>query len=218
MLGQIANYLEADESPEDFFQRLMAFVEDTLLHANSLSHHGDVTTEDEELTPTLENFIVLTWRRSINPELPNRVKQRYGTELRSRTLASIKPEISRSLTSLLDEIRTATDAKIMGTAVSSYRKPIGNRSQYKMSTRPNCSSRSCPLCKQANRPQIGHFLSECSFLPEQDRRYIAKARQIADICDDPADLETRPHADKPDSDTDDPGPSPSTHVFRIQTR
>lgn len=218
MLGQIANYLEADESPEDFFQRLMAFVEDTLLHANSLSHHGDVTTEDEELTPTLENFIVLTWRRSINPELPNRVKQRYGTELRSRTLASIKPEISRSLTSLLDEIRTATDAKIMGTAVSSYRKPIGDRSQYKMSTRPNCSSRSCPLCKQANRPQIGHFLSECSFLPEQDRRYIAKARQIADICDDPADLETRPHADKPDSDTDDPGPSPSTHVFRIQTR
>ena len=53
-------HLEADERPEDLFQRLMAFVEDTLLHANSLSHYGDVTTEDEELTSTLENFIVLT--------------------------------------------------------------------------------------------------------------------------------------------------------------
>ncbi|KAL9978907.1 hypothetical protein ACROYT_G016491 [Oculina patagonica] len=211
-------YLEADERPEDLFQRLMAFVEDTLLHANSLSHHGDVTTEDEELTPTLENFIVLTWLRLIHPELPKLVKQRYGTELRSRTLASIKPEISQALTSLLDEIRTANDAKIMRTAVSSYRKPSGNRSQYKVSTRPSRPSKSCPLCKQANRPESGHFLSECSFLPEQDRRYIAKARQIADIFDDPADPDTRPYADEPDSDTDDPGPSPNTHVFRIQTR
>ena len=55
----------------------------------------------------------------------------------SRTLASIKPEISQGLTSLLDEIRTTNDPKIMHTAVSGYRKPIGNRSQYKVSTRPN---------------------------------------------------------------------------------
>jgi len=127
-------HLEADKHPEDLFQRLMAFVEDTLLHANSLSHHGDLTTEDEELTPTLENFIAPTWLRLIHPELPKLVKQRYGTELRSRTLASIKPEISQALTSLFDEIRTANDTKIMPTAFSGYRKPIGNRSQYKVST------------------------------------------------------------------------------------
>ena len=71
-------HLEADERPEDLFQRLMAFVEDTLLHANSLSH---LTTEDEELTPTLENFTVLTWLKLIHLELPKLVKQRYGTEL-----------------------------------------------------------------------------------------------------------------------------------------
>ena len=183
-------HLEADERPEDLFQRLMAFVEDTLLHAHSLSHHGDVTTEDEELTPTLENCIVLTWLKLIHPELPKLVKQRYGTELRSRTLVSIKPEISQALTSLLDEIRTANDTKIMCTAVSGYRKPTGNRTQYKVSTLPNRPSRT--LCKQANRPENGHFLSECSFLPEQDRKYIAKARQITDIFDDPPDPETRP--------------------------
>ena len=79
-------HLEADERPEDFFQRLMAFVEDTLLRANSLSHHGEATTEDEDLTATLENFIVLTWLKLIHPDLPKLVKQRYGTELRSRTL------------------------------------------------------------------------------------------------------------------------------------
>ena len=43
-------HLEADERPEDLFQRLVTFVEDTLLRANSLSHHGEISTEDEELT------------------------------------------------------------------------------------------------------------------------------------------------------------------------
>jgi hypothetical protein len=98
-------HLETDERPEDLFQRLTAFVEDSLLKANSLSHHGEQSAEDEELTPTLENLVVLTWLRLIHPSLPRLVKQRYGTELRSRTLASIKPEISQALSSLLEEIR-----------------------------------------------------------------------------------------------------------------
>ena len=80
-------HLEAGERLENLFQSRMAFVEDTLLRANSLSHHGEVTTEDEELTPTLENFIVLFWLRLIHPELPKLVNQWFGTELRSRTLA-----------------------------------------------------------------------------------------------------------------------------------
>ena len=65
----------------------MAFVGDTLLHANSLSHHGEVRTEDEELTPTLENLIVLTWLKLLHYDLPRLVKQRHRTELRSQTLA-----------------------------------------------------------------------------------------------------------------------------------
>ena len=92
-------HLEPNERPEDLYQRLMAFVEDILLKANSLSHHGDLITEDEELTPSLENFVVLTWLKLIHPELPKLVKQRYGTELRSRTFASIKPEVSQALNS-----------------------------------------------------------------------------------------------------------------------
>ena len=87
-------HLAADERPEDLYQRLKAFVEDSLLYANGLTHHGEHVPEDEELTPTLENFVVLTCLRLIHPSLPRLVKQRYGTALRSRTVASIKPEIS----------------------------------------------------------------------------------------------------------------------------
>ena len=73
----------------------MAFVGDTLPHANSLCHHGEVRTEDEELTPILENFIVLTWLKLVHYGLPRLVKQRHRIELRSQTLASIKLEYPR---------------------------------------------------------------------------------------------------------------------------
>ena len=155
-------HLQPDERPEDLYQRLVAFVEDNLLQRDSqILHHGDVMTVDEELSPSLENMIVLTWLRLINPALPKLVKQRYGTELRTRTLSSIKPEISQALDSLLDEITSAEDAKVM-------RAAAGSRSQnrfwpQKQQRRP--SNRKCPLCKQAGRKDIHHFLSECTHLP-----------------------------------------------------
>ena len=106
--------LDVDERPEDLFQRLMSFIEDNLLIANSsITHHGDVITADEELSPTLENLVVLTRLRLIHPDLAGLVKQRYGTELRSRTLAPLKPEISQALDSLREEIRSSADSKVV---------------------------------------------------------------------------------------------------------
>ena len=196
----------------------MAFFLDTLLHANSLSHHVEVTAEDEELSPTLENFIVLTWLNLMHPELPKLVKQRYLTE--SRTVASTTPEISQAHHSPLDEIHTAEDVKIMRTAASGYRKLSGGRTPFNVSTRPYRPARSCPLCKRAGHPHNAHFLSEWSFFLEQDCKYIAKARQIADIFDS-----RHPHPPRPDPmrmnqtatlmTLDLP---PSTYVFRIQNR
>ena len=107
---------EPDEKPEDQFQRLAAFAKDKLLELDgTISHHGERVTKDGEMSPTMENFIVLTWLRLIDPDLPKLVKQRYGTELRSRTLASIKQEISQALTSLVDEVHAAGDASAMRT-------------------------------------------------------------------------------------------------------
>ena len=180
--------LDTDERPEDLYQRLMAFMEDNLLRANVLSHHGELLDEDEDLSPSLENFVVLTWLRLIHPELPRLVKQRYGTELRTRTLASIKPEISQALDSLLDEIKSADEAKIMRAATSFTRPPRPHKSTYNATPkRPQkqwSRDKSCPLCKQAGRASQGHYLSECNYLPEQDRKFMLKARQIVSVLDD----------------------------------
>ena len=115
--------LDVDERPEYLFQRLMSFIEDNLLIADSsITHHGDVITADEELSPTLENLVVLTWLRLIHPDLPGLIEQRYGTELRSRTLTSMKPEISKALDSLLEEIRSTADSKVLRTTAARFRQ------------------------------------------------------------------------------------------------
>ena len=63
--------LEADERPEDLYQRIVAFIEDNLLQqGGGITHHGQAVTDDEELSPTLENVIVVTWLQLIHPELP----------------------------------------------------------------------------------------------------------------------------------------------------
>ena len=169
--------LEPGERPEDLFQRLQSFVEDNLLQSNgSIHHHGEIPTDDEELSPSLENFIVLTWLRLINKELPSLVKQRYGTELRSQTLASIKPEISQALDSLLEEINSVTEAKVLRTAFknSTSVKPRGLPVQTTSDTKRPV----CPLCQQAGRSKIHHFLSKCKYLPADDKSYMTKVRTV----------------------------------------
>ena len=73
-----------------------------------------------ELSPTLENSVIVTWSRLLHPSLPCFVKQRYGTELRSKTLASVKPEISQALDSLLDELHASDDSKILRSAPMNF--------------------------------------------------------------------------------------------------
>ena len=116
----------------------------------------------------MENFIVLTWLKLIYPELPKLVKQRNGTELRSRILASIKPEISQALTSLLDEIRTADDAKIMRTIVSSYVNLLAAELHTRRTHDPTAQPGPVDYANKPVNPIVG---SECSFLPEQDRNH-----------------------------------------------
>lgn len=58
--------MQSDESHVDLFQRLTSFVEDNLLSSNcGISHHGEPISEDEEVTPTMKNLIVLTWLQLI---------------------------------------------------------------------------------------------------------------------------------------------------------
>jgi hypothetical protein len=176
--------LEVGERPEDLFQRLTAFFEDNLLTADGdITHHGTVPETSEDMTPTLENTVVLLWLQLINPALPQLVKQKYGTILRCKSLASLKPEISQGLTSMLDELRAIDDTKVLRAAATG--RPFRNNNQ---SGNKKKTFKSCVLCKAEDRAGYSsHFLRECRFLPEYDKRALAKSRYLQD--DDPSNEE-----------------------------
>lgn len=89
-----------------------------LIVGGQITHHGDIPEVDEEVTPTL----VLTWLRLIHKDLPALIKQQYGTELCSKTLASLKPEISQALDSLLNEVYSTNESKVLRTAFCNQTK------------------------------------------------------------------------------------------------
>ena len=156
--------LAAGEHPEDLYQRHTSFFDDNLLTVESgLLHHGIFANSDEEISPSLENLIVFLWLERIHIGLLGLVKQRYGSELCNKALASIKSEISQALDSLLDELKSSVDVKVMRSQVSS--RPPNRRSYSSRHV-----NKYCCLCHAANRPGFdSHFLSQCKFLPESDR-------------------------------------------------
>ena len=210
----IANIkLEPNERPEDLFQRITAAVEDNLLTtAGGITHHGEAVLEDEDVTPSLENFVLL-WLRLIHPDLPALIKQRYGSELRNKTLASIKPEISLALTSLLDELRSTEDIRTLRLENTRPRNQRGNNRR----PRNPGSIKTCPLCKQAGRSVYDHLLSVCPYLPEPDKRFMVRARAV----------EVDEDCDEKPSDDEDPNillaetsnaKAPLPHVSRVTVR
>ena len=66
---------------------LSSLVQYNIFHSDgSNRHHGEIPEENEEMTPSLEHFVVLTWLRFVNIDLPAVVRQKYGTELWSQTI------------------------------------------------------------------------------------------------------------------------------------
>ena len=98
-------HLAEDERPEDLYERLVAFVEDSLLHARGLTHYGEHVPEDEELTPTLANFVVLTWLRlTHSQQLPLSSTRLAMSTLRILVLKMLRLGSSRIPFSNLDQI------------------------------------------------------------------------------------------------------------------
>ena len=174
--------LQPGERPEDLYQRLVSFIDDNLLTTDcNVKHHSTTATKDEEVSPSLENVTVLLWLERLHIGLPSLVKQRYGAELRNQTLASIKPEISIALNSLMEELSSNDDARVGRAQSPRWQVPRGN--PYDTPTQNYGKPRNtkyCHLCRTANRSGFDkHYLSQCKFLPESDRRRMnSKVRNV----------------------------------------
>ena len=60
----------SDEHPDDLFQRLTVSIDDILITTDiPITHHGELSSIDEDFSPEIENLIVLTWLHLIHPDL-----------------------------------------------------------------------------------------------------------------------------------------------------
>ena len=61
--------LEPDENNEYLFQRLVAFINGNMISVGGgISHHDGFPAVDEDLSPSLENMIMLHWLKLIYPD------------------------------------------------------------------------------------------------------------------------------------------------------
>ena len=113
-------------------------------------------------------------------------------------MASIKPEISQALSSLLDELHTNEEARVMrfsGRCRRSSNQYKRDKDSARKPSRPECC-----LCKQAGRRDISHFLSTCSFLPEKERKFLTRARLIETV--DDSEISPDDESEESEADTD----------------
>ena len=97
---------------------------------------------------------------------------------------SLKPAISQALDSLLEDINNNADAKILRSTALKLKQPPP-RGPYnhlqRACTKPEVKS--CPLCKLAGRNDR-HFLSQCTYLPAEDRAFLAKVCLASSLDDE----------------------------------
>ena len=174
---------------------------------DDLLHHGSKVSTDEFLSPTLENLVICLWLKTLHPLLPQLVKTRYSTQLKNCTIASICEEISSSIPELLNELNDRDQSshpvfqtsssyqqhsrsfpqrynnptnqynRNSGTTTRSYNRFNNQNNFSRPGSQPRRPNQSCPVCKQAGRRDFNHFLSACPFLPEEDKRFLNRARQ-----------------------------------------
>ena len=104
---------------QTFYKQYRAAFVDNLRKQNDVVQYKNnfVLTEDEKLTPSFENAIVMWTLEKIDPRLPARVKKNYGYQMTGQTtLKDIQPTVFENIDLMIEELDQAQNSK----AFSSY--------------------------------------------------------------------------------------------------
>ena len=109
-------------------------------------------------------------------------------------------------------MHTANQAKCLRTAFRRSSQRREKRTDFsKFPPNTSTATKSCPLCKQAKRTQFQHYLSQCPYLPDEDRPYLSRTRQVTGEQTTFARSDSEP---EPDIDPDD---ELSHHSYRVKS-
>jgi len=197
------------DTPENFYMELHGAFEDSLRKRGEtiLFRNEEILDNDEEMSPTLENTVVLLWLERIDPRLPSKVNAVFAHQMVGKTsLRDLQPAICNRIPSLLQELDEAevNRASLHAVASSDIMDPTpvaaafytrgGGRSRGRtrhLPSRGRTLSRFCRICFLLNKGSpstyTSHNINQCSKLSERDKQEMARnaAVTLDDELDEP---------------------------------
>jgi hypothetical protein len=187
------------DSYDNFYMELHGAVEDSLRKRGELLlfRNSEPLEEDEEMSPTLENMVVLIWLERIDPRLPKKISDTFAHQMVGNTsLRDLQPVISARLPSLLQELDEAAanraalhavdtpDIDSPVAAAFNTRPPNRNRTQRRQSSqRGRQLNKFCRICFLLNKgsPNIytSHNITTCNKLSDRDKQEMARGAAIS---------------------------------------
>ena len=211
-----ANFLKITEHnytscmlPQVFYKQFRASFLNNLRKKNEKVTHkgGMVLQEDETLSPSFEDAIVLWCLEKIDPRLPSKVRKDYEHRLTGDTyLIDLQATIFQSIPSMLEDLDRHADANAAtvppddtGDTSISVLRPFTPRNRPYQShrgrggpqtRRPGYVQRSCSVCKATGKPEQvykTHNVGTCGFFNRQDRQDLLSASQSMSVADQEED-------------------------------
>ena len=184
---------QPNESPQALWSRLKQQYDDALLKRHTLKYVEAELDEDEVMSPTLHNVIILHWLQLIHPKMRDMVSQRFSRELRDATYASIWPEISRSIDSFLKDLTSESASICRYDSPQNYSSPRSSRlpwrgrgvpSRFRGTPTTRSQNKQCDYCRLTGRRSYDtHYIDDCFFL-KKERPMASRAVDAGDEFDD----------------------------------
>ena len=186
-------YKKGDQYQTFHKQYRAAFIDVLRKKNDTVKFKGNmILPDDEQLSPSFENAIVLWSLKEIDPRLPMKVRKNYGHQMTGdMTLKDLQPIIFQNIDSMLDELNESANNKAFAAVAIdkpalnalSYRGGMrgrgrggrfqrGGRFSSNQSRNPKPTGKLfCRLCKLAGsdeRSFTSHEIGNCSRLTIRD--------------------------------------------------
>ena len=165
---------------------------------NNLAKNGDVLkyknneelTQDEKMSPMLEDLVLLNVLHEIDSRLPSFIKTHYNHKMkRDERLMDFKSDILVNIPTFLEQLDSSDNNSIKETSTSSLKafKPTQNRRQprkaYKNSAQQSLYCRMCLLAKLPKEIYCSHNFGDpkCTQISFQDRQRLMETVKMSSM-------------------------------------
>ena len=202
------------ERPVHLYLRMRQFIRDNLLlSSGKITHDGKVPTSNEKMSATTERLVVLRWLELLHPKLPDHVGKIFSSDLRTKSLKDLQPQIMDQIEDLLRDVDKSSDeneASLLYTNFHYRNKPrsrslenvnykksdMGRRNFPKDNKQVHfgpvvskSAIKKCQACKSLGEPFIGHDVYNCQNILSRDRNNVLKICAL-DVVDNTEDLDS----------------------------